>query len=174
VATVHQTEITLEEFQDLLVDLEIRETCDLGGALSITGRHPDLGPVVAVQDGANVFLLTQRPLSFSGIADTYLLETAIARMVQQRKALQECQSLAEQAPKLPIHPPPDSPPEKEVSQPLRGMLTWLGIDPLTATAREIDYAREAVAHVHKMAALPPDKLAELHTALVDDIIKLAA
>ena len=146
---MHQTEITLEEFKDLLVDFDIRETCDLGGALSITGRHPDLGPVVAVQDGANVFLLTERPLSFSGLADTYVLETVIARLVQARTALQECQACPEGAPKRPIHPALSSAPDEQISQPVRGMLTWLGIDPLTATAREIVYAREAVAHVHE-------------------------
>jgi hypothetical protein len=170
---VHQTEITSGEFEDLLVDFEIRETCDLGGAISITGRHPDLGPVVAVQDGANVFLLTERPLSLSGVADPYLLEMAIARMVQARTALQTYEA-REVAPKLPIRSLPNSSPEIEISQPIRGMLTWLGINPLTATALEIAYAREAVAHVREMAALPPDKLAELHTALVGDMMRLAA
>jgi hypothetical protein len=170
---LHQIEITVEEFRDLLVDFEMRETCDLGGALSITGQHPDLGPVVAVQDGTNVFLVTERPLSFRGIADTYRLEAAIAGIVQARTSLQECQAPPERGPRLPIHPPSGSS-EKEISQPIRGMLTWLGIDALTATAREIDYAREAVVHVNEMAALPPDKLAELHSALVDDIMKLAA
>jgi hypothetical protein len=174
VETVHQTEITLEEFKDLLVDFEIRETCNLGGALSITGRHPDLGPLVAVQDGANVFLLTERPLSFSGVVDTYLLETAIARMMQARTALQGIQTRPDLTQDLPFPCSANSSPDEEIADAVRGMLTWLGKDPLTSTAREIAYAREAVAHVHEMAALAPEKLAELHTALVDDMMKLAA
>jgi hypothetical protein len=168
VETVHQTEITLEEFQDLLVEFEIRETRDLGGALSITGRHPDLGPVVAVQDGTNVFLLTERPLSFTGIADTYLLEAAISCMVRARTALETCQAYPARPPKVLTEPSSNNSPQ----EPIRGMLTWLGIDPLTASACEIAYAQEAVAHVHEMAALPPSKLAELHTALVQDMQNL--
>jgi hypothetical protein len=171
---LHQIEITLEEFHDLLVDFEMHESNDLGGALSMTGRHPDLGPVVAVLDSPNVFLLTERPLSFSGLADTYRLEAAIAGIVQARTRLQECQAPPERGPRGLIHPSPCSPEDEEISQSIRGMLTWLGIDVLTATAREIAYAREAVAHVHEMAALPPQKLAELHSALVGDIMKLAA
>jgi hypothetical protein len=168
---VHQTEITLEEFQDFLVDFEIREQSELGGVLSITGWHPDLGRVVAMQDGASAFLLTARPLSFSAVADTYLLETAIARMVEVRTRLQTSQAHPERSPQLPISSGADS--GAEPSKPIRGMLRWLGIDPLTATAPEIAYAREAVAHVHEMAALPPDTLAELHAALVGDIMKFA-
>lgn len=169
---MHQTEITLEEFHDLLIDFQVRDECDLGGALSITGWHPDLGPVVAVQDGATAFLLTKRPLSFSAIADTYLLETAIARMVEVRTTLQECQAHPERPPQLPISSGANS--GAELSKPLRGMLTWLGIDPVTATSAEITYAREAVAHVQDMAALPANRLAELHAAMVGDMKKLVA
>jgi len=168
---VHQTEITLEEFQDLLVDFDIREESELGGVLSITGWHPDLGRVVAVRDGASAFLHTARPLSFSAVADTYLLEAAIARMVEVRTSLERSQAHPERPPQLRISSGADS---AEPSKPLRGMLTWLGIDPFTATAPEIAYAREAVAHVHEMAALPASRLAELHTAMVGDLKKLVA
>jgi hypothetical protein len=170
--TVHQTEITLQEFHDLLVDFQVREQCELGGALSLTGWHPDVGSVVAVQDGATAFLLTDRPLSFSCIADTYLLETAIARMLEVRTTLEECKAHPERPLKLPIGSLANR--GVELSKPLRGMLTWLGIDPLSATTDEITYAKEAVAHVHEMAALPADKLAELHSALVADMKDLVA
>jgi hypothetical protein len=169
---VHQTEITLEEFQDLLVDFDIREENELGGAQSITGWHPDLGRVVAVQDGASAFLLTARPLSYSAVADPYLLETAIARMVEVRTTLQKCRAHPERPRQLPTSSEANS--GAEPSKPLRGMLTWLGIDPDTATAAEMTYAREAVAHVHEMAALPANRLAELHTAMVGDLKKLVA
>jgi hypothetical protein len=171
-ATVHQTEITVEEFQDLLVDLDIREESELGGVLSITGWHPDLGRVVALQDGASAFLHTARPLSFSAVADTYLLETAIARMVEVRTTLQRSQAHPERPPQLSISSGVDS--GAEPSKPLRGMLTWLGVDPDTASAAEMTYAREAVAHVHEMAALPANRLAELHTAMVGDLKKLVS
>jgi hypothetical protein len=170
-ATVHQTEITVEEFQDLLVDLDIREESELGGVLSITGWHPDLGRVVAVRDGASAFLHTAHPLSFSAVADTYLLEVAIARMVEVRTILQSSQGHPERQSRLPISSEDVS---AEPSKPLRGMLTWLGIDPLEATPLEIAYAREAVAHVHEMAALPASRLAELHTAMVGDLNKVVA
>jgi hypothetical protein len=169
---VHQTEITLGEFQDFLVDFQVREQCELGGTLSITGWHPDLGPVVAVQDGATAFLLTERPLSLSCIADTYLLETAIARMLEVRTTLQECKAHPEPPLKLQISSAANS--EVELPKPLRGMLTWLGIDPVSASKEEIAYAKEAVAHVHEMAALPANKLAELHSALVGDMKELVA
>ncbi len=150
----------------------MRERSEVGTVLSTSGRHPDLGRVVAVQDGASVFLLTERALSFGGLADTYVLETAIARIVQARKTLEACQARPEREPELANHPSLNGAPEKDVSQLLRGMLTWLGIDPVTATAREIAYAREAVAYVHGMAALAPGKLVELHTALVNDMKNL--
>jgi hypothetical protein len=62
---MYQTTITLNEFADLLLDFELRAKSDLGGAIGVTGYHPDLGNVVAVQDGSTVTLMSERPLSFS-------------------------------------------------------------------------------------------------------------
>jgi hypothetical protein len=168
---VHQTEITLEELGDLLVDFELRDTCELGDAQTITGRHPDLGPVLAIRDGANVTLLTHRPLSFNRIPDTYSLEIAIAQIAQARLSLTVGYS-PKHGGELSADLRRDEP--DEMSGLVEGMLTWLGIDPLTAKAREIAYAREAVAHAHKMANLPAAKLAELRAQLVSDLEKLAA
>ena len=167
---MHQTAITLEELADLVVDLEVRDKCDLGGVLSITGRHPDLGPVTAVQDGANVFLLTERPLTLSSIPDTYSLETAIARIQHARSNL----VAAHGKPGRELASDAASDPLQAKLRSATGMLTWLGLDPLTATSREVAYAREAVAHAREMAALPPAKLLELRAALLKDLRKLAA
>jgi hypothetical protein len=162
---MHQTSITLDEFADLVVDFEVSDKSDFGGVVSMTGHHPDLGPVTAVQDGRNVFLLTERPLAYSRVPDTHSLETAIAWMTQTRSTLQAVHNQPSHGPKSGL---------ESIPRPVRGMLTWLGIDPLIATSREVAYAREIVAHAEEMAALPPAKLAELRAALLSDLRELAA
>ena len=85
---MHHATITMEELAQLEVDLEVRDKCDLGGVLSITGRHPDVGAVVGVQDGTRVFLLSERPLAFSRVPHTYWLEAAIVAMTNARSSLE--------------------------------------------------------------------------------------
>jgi hypothetical protein len=169
---MQQTTITPEEFAELVVDLEVRHKCDLGGVLSLTGRHPDLGAVVAVQDGVNVFVLTERPLSCPTVPDTYVLETAIARTTQERSSLEVDHRDRDRDPTVAVHGTNDG--SHNIPTHVRGMLTWLGLDPRTATRMEVAYAREAFAHAREMAALSPAKLAELRAALLADLRKLAA
>jgi hypothetical protein len=167
---VHQTDITLEEFDDLLADFEINDRCEMGSALSITGRPPDLGPVVAIRDDRTVTLLTQRPLSFNRIPDAYSLEKAIAQMAHTRSSLK-----LRAAPSQSAAPTAQSrPSNEEMPQTVRGMLTWLGIDPAEAAPSVVSYAREVFSHAHAMAVLPPAKLAELRSHLISDLKKLAA
>jgi hypothetical protein len=169
---LHQTTITLNEFADLLLDFELRAKSDLGGALSITGRHPDLGNAVVVQDGATVIVMSERPLSMSHVPDLYDLEKAIAQMSVERSRM--VPPAYDGRDKPACFSSFKGPPEKEVARAVRGMLEWLGIDPTAATPREIAYARHALAHAREMLALPPSKLGELRAALLDDLKKPSA
>jgi hypothetical protein len=169
---MQQTIITPEEFAELVVDLDVRDKCDLGGVLSLIGHHPDLGAVIAVQDGVNVFVLTERPLSCPTVPDTSVLETAIGRITQERSSLEVDHRDRDRELTAAIRGANDG--SHNVPRHVRGMLTWLGLDPRTATRMEVAYAREALAHAREMAALSPAKLSELRAALLADLRKLAA
>jgi hypothetical protein len=161
---MHETTITLDQFAGLLDELDVLDRCELGGLLNITGHHATLGPLVAFQDRSGMVILTERPFTPARIPDAYALETAIMRMSQCRSQMEAASERITTSKAS----------ERDISEPVKGMLTWLGVDPRTATEAEIKYASGAVAHADAMAALPAPKLVALHAALVEDLRRIAA
>lgn len=71
---MHQSALNLEQFCSLFEQLTHYQQSDVGGVLTTTGVHPQLGTVVVIQDvEPGLIMFSQLPIEGSNLADTRLM-----------------------------------------------------------------------------------------------------